>query len=71
MLTRSNYLKCFIELVQKSNPLLEEEAKTGKPGVMKKQHSMFKERLRAEQESFKAVFDRRRHRIGGLDADDD
>ncbi|XP_057516050.1 uncharacterized protein LOC130797475 isoform X2 [Amaranthus tricolor] len=55
----------------KSNPLLEEEAKTGKPGVMKKQHSMFKERLRAEQESFKAVFDRRRHRIGGLDADDD
>ncbi|KAJ6844456.1 uncharacterized protein M6B38_292680 [Iris pallida] len=34
--------------------------------------SRFTEQLRAERESFKAVFDRRRHRIGGLrDAEDE
>ncbi|KAH9611902.1 hypothetical protein KSS87_002627 [Heliosperma pusillum] len=47
----------------KSNPLPEEDTMSGKSKETKK-HSAFKERLQAEQESFRAVFDRRRHRIG-------
>ncbi|XP_057952131.1 uncharacterized protein LOC131146512 [Malania oleifera] len=55
----------------KSNPLCEEE----KPGTIQtsgesKRHSIFQERLRAERESFKAVFDRRRQRIG-LEVDEE
>lgn len=54
----------------KSNPLPMEDATSRKSEETKK-HSMFKERLRAEQESFRAVFDRRRQRIGGLGAEED
>ncbi|KAF9667768.1 hypothetical protein SADUNF_Sadunf15G0057800 [Salix dunnii] len=51
----------------KSNPLSEEErpASTGSNG--KSRQSIFQEQLRVEHESFKAVFDRRKQRIGGLD----
>ncbi|KAL2936066.1 YLP motif-containing protein 1 [Bienertia sinuspersici] len=54
----------------KSNPLSEEEAKSGKSRETKR-HNTFQERLRAEQESFRAVFDRRRQRIDGLDVEED
>ncbi|KNA23797.1 hypothetical protein SOVF_021290 [Spinacia oleracea] len=53
----------------KSNPLPKEDA-TGKSAETKT-HKVFQERLRAEQESFRAVFDRRRQRIGGLVAEED
>ncbi|KAK9684604.1 hypothetical protein RND81_10G220300 [Saponaria officinalis] len=54
----------------KSNPLPEEEdTKSGKSEETKK-HSMFKQRLQAEHDSFRAVFDRRRHRVGVLTEDD-
>ncbi|XP_050377034.1 uncharacterized protein LOC126794375 isoform X2 [Argentina anserina] len=56
----------------RSNPLCEEENpvtphSTAKP----KRQNVFQDQLRAEHESFKAVFDRRRHRIGGLDLEDE
>ncbi|KAJ8753656.1 hypothetical protein K2173_026332 [Erythroxylum novogranatense] len=53
----------------KSNPLLEEESKQLAQSVGKSSmQSIFQEQLRAERESFKAVFDRRKQRIGlGLD----
>ncbi|CAL5198353.1 unnamed protein product [Lathyrus oleraceus] len=46
----------------KSNPLSEEESPTQNIAEPKK-HSTFQERIRAERESFKAVFDGRRPRI--------
>ncbi|WVZ11548.1 hypothetical protein V8G54_016078 [Vigna mungo] len=54
----------------KSNPLPEEDSPS-RNSVESKKHSIFQERIRAERESFKAVFDRRRHRIGGLDVEED
>ncbi|KAJ6868773.1 hypothetical protein NC651_033764 [Populus alba x Populus x berolinensis] len=54
----------------KSNPLSEEERPTSTAGVGKSKQSMFQERLRVEHESFKAVFDRRKQRIGGLDSEE-
>ena len=54
----------------KSNPLPEEDSPT-RNSVESKKHSIFQEQIRAERESFKAVFDRRRHRIGGLDVEED
>ncbi|KAK6920824.1 hypothetical protein RJ641_014502 [Dillenia turbinata] len=56
----------------KSNPLPVDEnpiasQNKGEP----KRESVFQERLRAERESFRAVFDRRRQRIRGLDVDDE
>ncbi|XP_061346603.1 uncharacterized protein LOC133292228 [Gastrolobium bilobum] len=54
----------------KSNPLPEEESPT-RNNVEPKKHSIFEERIRAERESFKAVFDRRRQRIGGLDVEEE
>lgn len=48
--------------LQKSNPLSEEESPTQNIAEPKK-HSTFQERIRAERESFKAVFDGRRPRI--------
>ncbi|KAK7265772.1 hypothetical protein RJT34_33395 [Clitoria ternatea] len=54
----------------KSNPLPEEDSPT-RNSVEPKKHNIFQERIRAERESFKAVFDRRRHRIGGLDVEED
>lgn len=56
----------------KTNPLPEEEARAAPKSGEIKRHSVFKERLRAEQESFRAVFDnKRRQRIGGLHAEED
>jgi YLP motif-containing protein 1 len=53
--------------LQKSNPLPEEEIPAPTPNAVEsKRQSIFQERLRAEHDSFKAVFDRRRQRIGGL-----
>ncbi|KAF8399423.1 hypothetical protein HHK36_015288 [Tetracentron sinense] len=56
----------------KSNPLLEEDSAgaTEIRGESKKR-SIFKEQLRAECESFRAVLDRRRQRIGGFDVEDE
>jgi len=52
--------------------LPEEDARAAAKSGEMKRHSVFKERLRAEQESFRAVFDnRRRQRIGGLDAEEE
>ncbi|TQD75055.1 hypothetical protein C1H46_039424 [Malus baccata] len=50
----------------KSNPLPEEENSTTHSSGESKKQKAFQEQLRAERESFKAVFDRRRQRIGGL-----
>ncbi|KAK4264232.1 hypothetical protein QN277_025440 [Acacia crassicarpa] len=55
----------------KSNPLTEEESPTTSNSAEPKKYSIFQERMRAERESFKAVFDRRRQRISGLDVDED
>ncbi|PSR95830.1 YLP motif-containing protein [Actinidia chinensis var. chinensis] len=49
----------------KSNPLPEEHVSTRNTGESKTQ-SVFQERMRAERESFRSVFDKRRQRIGGL-----
>ncbi|KAA3463182.1 YLP motif-containing protein 1 [Gossypium australe] len=54
----------------KSNPLPKEESHTSNSIGNSKKQSSFQERLRAEHESFKAVFDRKK-RIGGLDLDED
>ncbi|XP_010925361.1 uncharacterized protein [Elaeis guineensis] len=51
-----------------SNPLVDKEdavENTGR-GNINESRKRFHEQLRAERESFKAVFDRRRQRIGGL-----
>ena len=53
---------------QESNPLVDKEdavENTGR-GNINESRKRFHEQLRAERESFKAVFDRRRQRIGGL-----
>ncbi|XP_019152801.1 PREDICTED: uncharacterized protein LOC109149473 isoform X1 [Ipomoea nil] len=55
----------------KSNPLREEEKTTLVNGSQTKRQGVFQEQLRAEHESFKAVFDKRRQRIGGLDAEEE
>lgn len=65
-----------LTLKQKSNPLSEEEKRSSSSSSSHnmegwKKHKVFNERLRAEHESFRAVFDKRRHRIGGLAAEDD
>lgn len=49
----------------KSNPLAEDGASTQNAGESKRQ-SVFQERIRAEHESFRIVFDKRRRQIGGL-----
>uniref|UniRef100_A0A6M2F5J0 Uncharacterized protein n=1 Tax=Populus davidiana TaxID=266767 RepID=A0A6M2F5J0_9ROSI len=54
----------------KSNPLSEEERPSSTAGVGKSKQSIFQERLRVEHESFKAVFDRRKQRICGLDSEE-
>ncbi|KAL4559232.1 hypothetical protein LXL04_031367 [Taraxacum kok-saghyz] len=51
----------------KSNPLAEEEYLKLKP----KSQNVFQQQIRAECESFKAVFDKRKQRIGGFNADED
>ncbi|KAI3513465.1 hypothetical protein L1887_20799 [Cichorium endivia] len=52
----------------KSNPLSEDEHI--KP-IEPKSQNVFQERMRAERESFKDVFDKRRQRIGGFNMDDE
>ncbi|XVF50171.1 hypothetical protein PTKIN_Ptkin04bG0074200 [Pterospermum kingtungense] len=54
----------------KSNPLPKEESHRSNSSSISKKQSSFQERLRAEHESFKAIFDRRK-RIGGLDLEED
>ncbi|KAL0439898.1 UNVERIFIED_CONTAM: YLP motif-containing protein 1 [Sesamum latifolium] len=54
----------------RSNPLPEEEKHTQRSGESRRRN-IFQEQLRAEREAFKAAFDKRRHRICGLDADDE
>ncbi|XP_019451155.1 PREDICTED: YLP motif-containing protein 1 isoform X2 [Lupinus angustifolius] len=54
----------------KSNPLPEEES-SRRNSVEPRRHSVFQEQIRAEHESFKAVFDKRRQRIGGLDVEEE
>lgn len=53
-----------------TNPLPQEDSSTRNSAEPKKNNT-FQDRIRAERESFKAVFDRRRHRIGGLNVEDD
>lgn len=58
-----------------SNPLPEEERNYSmhgsNSGGESKRNTKLLDQLRAEQESFRAVFDRRRHRIGGMEEDDE
>lgn len=62
----------YFQLLQRSNPLPEEENPVvARNGAKSKRQNVFQDQLRAEHESFKAVFDRRRHRIGGLDLEDE
>ncbi|KAK1312743.1 hypothetical protein QJS10_CPA07g00380 [Acorus calamus] len=53
-----------------SNPLSEEETTAAIERTVT-DRSVFLEHRRAERESFRAVFDRRRQRIAGLDAEDE
>ncbi|KAF7123758.1 hypothetical protein RHSIM_Rhsim12G0159100 [Rhododendron simsii] len=53
-----------------SNPVPEEPVSTRSTGKSKGQ-SVFQERIRAERESFKAVFDKRRQRIRGLNLEEE
>ncbi|KAG8652489.1 hypothetical protein MANES_06G096000v8 [Manihot esculenta] len=56
---------------QKSNPLSKDEGLASTQSMAElRRRSTFQERLRAEHESFKAVFDKRRRRIG-LDLEDE
>lgn len=57
--------------MQKSNPLPEEEKLTQRHNGESRRRNIFQEQLRAEHESFRAVFDKRKHRITGLVADDE
>ncbi|XP_077240463.1 uncharacterized protein LOC143881327 isoform X2 [Tasmannia lanceolata] len=54
-----------------SNPLPIEDAIESSNSSMPKSRTTFLEHLRAERESFKAVFDRRRQRIGGLEMENE
>ncbi|XP_042950539.1 uncharacterized protein LOC122282654 isoform X4 [Carya illinoinensis] len=57
---------------RESNPIPEEEIPAPTHNAVEsKRQSTFQERLRAEQESFKVVFDRRRQRIGGLGVEEE
>lgn len=59
-------------MLQKSNPMSEEEyLKPARSAVEPKSQSVFQEQIRAERESFKAVFDKRRQRIGGFNVDEE
>ncbi|XP_075523562.1 uncharacterized protein LOC142556152 isoform X2 [Primulina tabacum] len=54
----------------KSNPLPEEEKLTQRT-VGSKRQKMLQDQLRAEREAFRAVFDKRRQIIGGVDMDEE
>ncbi|KAL6497422.1 hypothetical protein OROGR_029351 [Orobanche gracilis] len=53
-----------------SNPLPEEEKFKQTSGGLRRKN-VFQEQLRAEREAFRAVFDKRKQRINGLDADEE
>lgn len=56
----------------KSNPLTEKDnLPLAKKNFESKKQNVFQEQLRAERESFKAIFEKRRQRIGGLGTEDD
>ncbi|CAI9757518.1 unnamed protein product [Fraxinus pennsylvanica] len=55
----------------KSNPLPDEDKLSSQRSVKSKRQNVFQEQLRAERESFRAVFDKRRQRIGRLDLDEE
>ncbi|KAL2492750.1 Uncharacterized protein Adt_28378 [Abeliophyllum distichum] len=55
----------------KSNPLPEEEKQSSQRSGESKRQNIFQEQLRAERESFRAVFDKRRQRIGRIDFDEE
>lgn len=56
----------------KSNPSTEKDSlPLAKRNLESKSQSVFQEQLRAEHESFKAIFEKRRQRIGGLGTEDD
>lgn len=58
--------------MQKSNPLTEKDnLPLAKKNFESKKQNVFQEQLRAERESFKAIFEKRRQRIGGLGTEDD
>lgn len=65
-ITRFDFLSITTYSLQKSNPLPEEEKHTHRSGEPRRRN-IFQEQLRAEHESFKAVFDKKKHRIGRLD----
>ncbi|XP_073048540.1 uncharacterized protein [Primulina eburnea] len=54
----------------KSNPLPEED-KLAQRTVGSKRPKIFQDQLRAEREAFRAVFDKRRHKIHGVDLDEE
>lgn len=58
--------------MQKSNPLPEQDNQpvAGKT-VESKRQNIFQQQLRAERESFKAIFDKRRQRIGGFGTEEE
>lgn len=55
----------------KSNPLAEEEKVNRRFTGESRRRNIFQDQLRAERESFRAAFDKRKHRIGGLDGDEE
>ncbi|XP_043723984.1 uncharacterized protein LOC122670984 [Telopea speciosissima] len=55
----------------KSNPLPEEEIVSSTETSGEQRRCVFQEQLRAERESFRAVFDRRRQRISVLEMEDE
>lgn len=58
--------------MQKSNPLTEKDnLPLAKKNLESQRQIVFQEQLRAEHESFKAIFEKRRQRIGGLGTDED
>ncbi|THG22586.1 hypothetical protein TEA_013595 [Camellia sinensis var. sinensis] len=69
-LNRGLNLQSSLWGLEKSNPLPDEHVSTGNTDESKKQ-SGFQERIRAERESFRTVFDKRRQRIGVLDLEEE
>ncbi|WCJ43793.1 P-loop containing nucleoside triphosphate hydrolases superfamily protein [Euphorbia peplus] len=55
----------------KTNPLPDETSISTQSNGVSSRQGVFQERLRAEHESFKAVFDKRRRRIGRLNLDEE
>ncbi|KAK1359795.1 YLP motif-containing protein 1 [Heracleum sosnowskyi] len=56
----------------KSNPLTEKDnLPLAKKKLESRRQNVFQEQLRAERESFKAIFEKRKQRIGGLGTEDD